>query len=308
MKNKIRIGTRGSQLALWQANWIETLVAKSDPDVEIERVVIKTEGDRDQSSSLARIGGLGVFTKAIEEALLQNRVDIAVHSLKDLPSAMTERLILAAVPPRGAVEDVLVTTDGRSFSQLNRGARIATGSIRRRSQLLHLRPDLVITDLRGNINTRLKKLIVENLDGIIMARAAIERLELKNVRYYTFPVSEMVPGVGQGAVGVQIRADDYISGKITAAIDHAPTRRAVTAERAFLHELDSGCQFPVGAHASLKKNVLSLNGFVGSENGKEILLHSLEGETGTEANLGVSLANYFIDRGARTILEGTYAE
>jgi hydroxymethylbilane synthase len=210
MTDKIRIGTRGSRLALWQASYIEKLLLDQFPDLEVERIIIKTAGDRDQNSSLTQIGGLGVFTKAIEDALLQKNVDIAVHSLKDLPSHMTDGLALAAAPVRGAVEDVLVTTDGRSYKNLAPGARIASGSIRRRSQLLKLRPDLHMTDLRGNIDTRLKKLTTENLDGIIMARAALVRLNMSDTLYSIFSVDEMIPGVGQGAVGVQIRNEKLI--------------------------------------------------------------------------------------------------
>jgi hydroxymethylbilane synthase len=248
---KIRIGTRGSRLALWQADYIEHLLRQSNNDIELERIIIKTEGDRDQSSSLTQIGGQGVFTKAIEEALLENRIDVAVHSLKDLPSAMPEGLFLAAVPERGPVEDVLVTKDGLSLNELGEGASVATGSIRRCSQLLHLRPDLDIQDLRGNIETRLNKLYQQNLDGIIMARAAIYRLELDHVKYYSFSTDEMVPGVGQGAVGVQTRADDLATNEVVRLISHQETFDAVTAERAFLNELDSGCQFPVGAYARI---------------------------------------------------------
>ena len=204
----IRIGTRGSQLALWQANYVEEMLQKHNPGISLQRIIIKTEGDSDQKTSLSVIGGQGVFTKAIEEALLENQIDVAVHSLKDLPSKMAPGLMLGAVPERGPVEDVLVMSDGRSFMELPMGAKIATGSIRRKSQLLNKRADLEITDLRGNINTRLRKLKEEDIDAIIMARAALVRLELNEVRYYTFDVDEMIPAVGQGAVGIQLREDD----------------------------------------------------------------------------------------------------
>lgn len=299
---KIRIGTRGSRLALWQANYIEHLLRRTDKDIELERIIIKTEGDRDQHSSLTIIGGQGVFTKAIEEALLENRIDMAVHSLKDLPSAMTEGLFLAAVPERGPVEDVLVTDNGLSLNELKQNAVVATGSIRRSSQLLHLRPDLDIRDLRGNIETRLNKLYQQNLNGIIIARAALFRLKMERVKFYTFSTEEMVPGVGQGAVGVQTRVSDTVTNHIVKFISHKNTFDAVTAERAFLNELDSGCQFPVGAYARIDENVLKISGFVGSEDGRKIYREKLEGTAKDAEKLGRQLAQSFIKQGAQDLL------
>ncbi len=300
--HKIRIGTRGSRLALWQAEYIAQLLLKTSPGIKLEQVIIKTEGDRDQSSSLTQIGGQGVFTKAIEDALLADKIDIAVHSLKDLPSSMTPGLILAAVPERGPLEDVLVTSGGINFNRLPQGARIATGSIRRKSQLLNMRPDLEIVDLRGNIETRLAKLETQNLDGIIMARAAIVRLGLSHVEYYIFSSKEMVPAVGQGAVGVQTRADDDFVNAAADKINHLMTFRAVDAERAFLNELDSGCQFPVGAYAEVKNNDLSIVGFVGSEDGREIYKKKIQGHFENSEQLGRKLARHFIDIGADKLL------
>jgi hydroxymethylbilane synthase len=303
-KRKIRIGTRGSQLALWQANFVERALRHRSPGTEFETVVIKTEGDRDQLSSLTRIGGLGVFTKAIEEALLERRIDIAVHSLKDLPSAMTNGLALGAVPERGFVEDVLVTKRGTSLAAIASKSVVATGSIRRRSQLLNLRPDLEIRDLRGNIGTRLRKLNDDGLDGIIMARAAIERLQLRDVKYYVFSTREMIPGVGQGALGIQIRKEDEEVGQIVALVDHRASSLAVTAERAFLRELDSGCQFPVGAYAKVEDNRLTVTGFVGSEDGRKFIRDLIEGGADDAPGIGRALAKAFIEKGAIDILNG----
>lgn len=299
---KIRIGTRGSRLALWQAAYIENLLKQACEDIILERIIIKTEGDRDKQSSLTQIGGQGVFTKAIEEALMENQIDVAVHSLKDLPSAMTEGLYLAAVPERGPVEDVLVTEEGISLNELEENATIATGSIRRCSQLLNLRPDLNIKDLRGNIETRLNKLLEQNLDGIIMAHAALVRLELNHVRYYAFSVNDMVPGVGQGAVGVQTRIDDEATNKIVKLISHKETFDAVTAERAFLNELDSGCQFPVGAYARAEGDNLKMTGFVGSDDGEEVYREKIEGPVSDAEQLGRRLAQSFIKQGAQELL------
>ena len=299
---KVRIGTRGSRLALWQADYIEKLLNQMNQEITLERIIIKTEGDRDQSSSLTQIGGQGVFTKAIEDALLDNRIDLAVHSLKDLPSNMTPGLCLAAVPERGPVEDVLVTKEGININDLNKDASVATGSIRRRSQLLNLRPDLQISDLRGNIETRLNKLYQKGLDGIIMARAAIFRLGLDQVKFYTFSTDEMVPGVGQGAVGVQTRADDSTINEIVKGISHQDTFNAVSAERAFLDELDSGCQFPVGAYAQVLGDRLKIMGFVGSEDGREIYRENSKGPVSAADEIGRELAQLFIKQGAQELL------
>ncbi len=300
--DKIIVGTRGSKLALWQAEYVERMLTAANPNVHIERKIIKTEGDRDQKTSLTRIGGQGVFTKTIEEALLNGSIDIAVHSLKDLPSQMADGLALAAVPERAEVEDVLVTKDGSAFANLPEGATVATGSIRRRSQLLSLRPDIAITDLRGNIDTRLKKLYNENLDAIVMAKAALVRLGLTNVLYYTFSLDEMIPAVGQAAIGIQIRKDDKRIAHFVEILNDAQTLHAVTAERAFLRELDSGCQFPVGAYGSIRQNRLHLKGFVGSEDGRTILTDEMEADTADAEAMGRELAGRFIARGARKIL------
>jgi hydroxymethylbilane synthase len=302
MKRTFRIGTRGSQLALWQADFIQQNLEKIYPDHHFERVIIKTDGDQDQHSSLKTIGGQGVFTKAIEQALLREDIDIAVHSLKDLPSDMTDGLVLGAVPVRGPVEDVLITREGIPFSDLKEGARVATGSIRRQSQLLDKRPDLQISDLRGNIHTRLKKLHEQGLDAIIMARAALVRLEIKDARYYTFPVEEMIPAVGQGAVGIQIREKDREVVNLVTALNHTATLAAVTAERELLHTLDSGCQFPVGGHATIVNSTLNLVGFVGREDGSRVLIEKLETGINRAEDAGKKVAEKLIERGALQIL------
>lgn len=298
----LKIGTRGSRLALWQADYIAQLLRHHHPEVILERVIIKTEGDRDQHSSLTRIGGLGVFTKAIEEALLDERIDIAVHSLKDLPSTMADGLVLAAVPERGAAEDALVSADGRSFRDLPEGARIATGSIRRRAQLLYWRPDLKMSDLRGNIDTRLKQLHTRQLDGLIMARAALERLQLREVAFHLFAIEEMIPAVGQGAIGVQIRNEDAETKTLVSVFNHSATYQAITAERAFLRTLDSGCQFPVGAFACVRNHTLHLQAFVGSEDGRKVIKDETEGDPAQAEHLGRILAERFIEKGAQAIL------
>ncbi len=299
----IRIGTRGSQLALWQANYIQNTLQKEYPNQIFEQVIIKTEGDADQKSSLTNIGGQGVFTKAIEDALTDERIDLAVHSLKDLPSNNPPGLELGAVPPRASVEDVLVTKDGSSLKTLPQKANVATGSLRRRSQLLNLRPDLQLHDLRGNIDTRLHKLHEQNFAAIIMAKAAIIRLQLNDVRYYTFSPDEMIPSVGQGAIGLQIRSGDTPIKTLIEKINHQESLQAVTAERAFLNKLDSGCQFPVGAYAVIQEDSLVLKGFVGSEDGRTVIRENISGKAQNAEILGHKLAQKLIDRGALDILK-----
>jgi len=299
----IRVGTRGSKLALWQATFVRQELEKSNPGLRFEQVIIKTEGDIDQKSSLSKIGGQGIFTKEIEKALLNNKIDIAVHSLKDLPSKMPDMLILGAVPERGPVEDILISEEGLTLQQLPENAKVATGSIRRKSQLLNMRPDLMISDLRGNIDTRIKKLKVQNIDGIIMAKAAVLRLKLVDVNYASFSLAEMIPAVGQGAIGIQIRKEDMEAQEAIDTINHMETFYAASAERALLFALDSGCQFPVGAHAQVFNNRLNLVGFVGSEDGKTILLETVHTDMEDYENAGRSLADKLLDKGAGTLLD-----
>jgi hydroxymethylbilane synthase len=299
----IRVGTRGSNLALWQATFVRETLERHHPGIRFEQVIIKTGGDLDQKSSLSQIGGQGIFTKEIEKALLNNTIDIAVHSLKDLPSKMPEGLILVAVQERGYVEDVLITANGTTLDQLPQNAKVATGSIRRKSQLLSIRPDLIISDLRGNIDTRLRKLKESDIDAIIMAKAAILRLELDQVLYYEFNTGEMIPAVGQGAIGIQVRKEDRVVQDIVKALNHQDTFHAVTAERALLATLDSGCQFPVGAFARVSGNSLDISGFVGSEDGKNILHEDMKSEVQEARNAGRILAEKLLDRGAKSLLD-----
>ncbi len=308
----IRIGTRGSQLALWQTAHITKLLSEAHPDLTIERVIIKTEGDRDQTSSLTQIGGQGVFTKAIEDALLENRVDVAIHSLKDLPSVMDESLLLGAVPKRESVCDSLVTLNQSTLAELPPHAKVATGSIRRQSQLLQLRPDIEICDLRGNIDTRLKKLDSQGFDGIIMAEAALQRLELGGVARTVFATDDMTPAVGQGAIGIQCRKIDANTLALLQAINKEDVFCAVTAERAVLSTLDTGCQFPVGAYASIDCETITINGYVGSEDGKTIIRDVISGSLPATNNqeqnratafaLGKKLADKLIALGALELL------
>ena len=303
MSMNLRIGTRGSALALWQAEYVESALKRIFPNLETERIIIKTEGDRDRKSSLTQIGGQGVFTKTIEQALLQERIDVAVHSLKDLPSTMSDGLTIAAVPPRAPVEDVLISRDGKTLDEMPQGAKIATGSIRRRCQLLALRPDLQMADLRGNIHTRLRKLREQNLDGIIMARAALERLGIRDVPYQIFAPEVMIPSVGQAAIGVQIRSDDLSVGRLVAALNDQATYQCVMAERTVLRELDTGCQFPMGAYGKITDGQMHLTAFVGSVDGKQIIRATEVGQPTRFKELGHRLAQKLLQAGAASLLK-----
>ncbi len=303
----IKIGTRGSELALWQANFVRAELERAFPDREFEQVIIKTTGDRDQKSSLTKIGGRGVFTKTIEEALSAGEIDIAVHSLKDLPSREAPGLAIAAAPRRGPANDVLVTESGAALEALPQNAQIATGSIRRRSQLLARRPDLRMHDLRGNIHTRLQKLQANDWHGVIMAQAALQRLRLEDVKYSVLPIETMIPAVSQGAIGVQARSDDQETQQLVKSINDEPTFTAVTAERAVLRILDSGCQFPVGAHARfLDATTLEILGFVSDMAGTKILRQAVTGPAESAWELGCQLAQRLVDRGAHELLKPLY--
>lgn len=302
----IRLGTRGSALALWQANHVKELLLQHYPEISFKIITIKTEGDRDRNSSLTVIGGEGVFTKEIEMALSNNKIDVAIHSLKDLPSSMPDSLMLAAVPERGPIADVLITANGVGIDDLPRRARVATGSVRRRSLLLHARPDLKMCDLRGNILTRIKKLSKHNYDAIIMAKAALVRLKLLKTHHHCFSIEQMIPSVGQGAIGLQTRVKDTRVIDLVRTINHEPTFQAVTAERAFLERLESGCQFPVGANARADLDTLNMIGFVGDINGRHILIESIQADLSNATEAGEQLAEILINKGALALIKQAY--
>jgi hydroxymethylbilane synthase len=302
MIKRIRIGTRSSPLALWQAKFIKDKINRQFPEINVSLLHIKTDGDRDKASSLTQIGGQGIFTKAIENSLLANEIDMAVHSLKDLPTVFPDALNLSAVPERGSVHDVFIGSREKDFWQLNDNATIASGSIRRRSQLKSLKPHLNLADLRGNIETRLKKLKQNQFDGIIMAEVALLRLELNEVKCYRFSLEEMLPAVGQGAIAVQTRMSDVHLEPVLNYINDSDTRSCVSAERAFLRLLDSGCQFPVAAYACIEENDIYLRGLIASTDGRQVLKDSLRGPVNNSEEVGVQLAEKLIERGGLDIL------
>lgn len=292
----LTIASRGSQLALWQARWVEARLAEAGRAVRIE--IVKTTGDSITDAPLARIGGKGLFTKEIEEALLSRRADIAVHSLKDLPTELPEGLVLAAVPAREDPRDAMV---GSTFAALPKGAKVGTSSLRRAAQLRKLRPDLVIESVRGNIDTRLRKWREGQYYAIVLAATGLKRLGWEDRITEILPPEVMCPAVGQGALGIETRPD---SPGFTAAapLDDPDTRAAVTAERALLAALGGGCQVPIGAHATVAGPRLRLFGIVAAQDGSALVSAESEGSTADAAAIGRELAAALLDRGARGIL------
>jgi hydroxymethylbilane synthase len=298
----LRLGTRGSQLALWQANFIaDRLRPVVDPrPVVLE--IIETHGDQVQNVPLAAMGGFGVFTKAIQEALLANRVDIAVHSLKDLPTIPVPGLTLAATPPRGANGDAFVSTKYARFEDLPTGATVGTSSLRRKAQLLNRRSDLKIVDLRGNVETRLRKLREQNLDAIVLAQAGLTRLGLADSITEILDPSWMLPAVGQGAIGLEIREDDANTRNAVEALNDRATWSAVRAERAMLWALGGGCLVPIGALSTVESAMLSVRGAVLSLDGKRRIVDTLRGPIDEPLNIGTELAARLMSAGARDLL------
>jgi len=267
-----RLGTRASALARWQAHWVAGQFAARG--IAVELVPMTTSGDRLQTSTAPipiAATGMGIFTKEIQKALLADEVDLAVHSLKDLPTEKVPGLMLAAVPVRASVADVLVSSQADSIEGLRPQAIVGTGSLRRRAQLLHLRPDLVVTDLRGNVDTRLSKLERGDYDAIILAEAGLERLGLAEASRYPIPLEKMLPAIGQGALGIECREDDEATRRALAIIDDSPSHRAVLAERAMLTALHGGCMAPIGGWACIVGESLVLSGRVLSTDGRECL-------------------------------------
>jgi hydroxymethylbilane synthase len=303
MKNKLIIGTRRSELALWQANFVATLLKKKFPSIEITLKEVVTKGDRILDKPLETIGGKGLFTKELENELLAGSIDIAVHSLKDMPTGLPEGLSILAIPQRGSVADVLVSRRKEySLNTLPIHATVATGSLRRKSQLLWWRPDFNIPDLRGNINTRMRKFVESDWDGMVLAKAGLERLGLTGMITHEFSFNELLPAAGQGALAIEGRSDDTEITQITAAINHSETELCTSAERAFLESLGGGCKTPIAAYASIREDKMILQGLVGSTDGKQQVRYSIEGNPDDAKSLGTLLAGDLIIQGAKDLL------
>jgi hydroxymethylbilane synthase len=307
MPRTLVIGSRGSKLALWQAEHARERLLLLDPEIDIRIEVIKTTGDV-KKDPLSVIGGKGVFTKELEDALLDSRIDIAVHSLKDLPTILPEGLSISAICEREDARDALVLAAGSEFDataigNLPRGAIVGTSSQRRLAQLrCYFGDALVIKDLRGNVDTRIRKLDEGQYDALILASAGLVRLGLHNRISLRIPISHMLPAVGQGAIAIEIRSDDDFALETTSKLDHRETRLACLAERTFLRGLGGGCQLPIAAHARFEGELLKIEGLVARPDGSKKLQDSLSGPPDTAEALGTSLASQFIELGASTLL------
>jgi hydroxymethylbilane synthase len=299
------IGTRGSKLALAQTELVRAALALAHPDLRIAIERITTKGDLVQDRPLSAIGDKGLFVAEIEQALREGRIDIAVHSAKDLPSALPPDMALAAFPRRADPRDVLVARDGRRLAELPQGARVGTTSPRRACQLRALRPDLLIADLRGNVDTRLRKLHEGQYDAIVLAAAGLDRLALADRVTEYLHTEIMLPAGGQGALALEVRAADEATAALLAPLDDQATRAAVLAERAFLAQIGGGCHTPIGAYAHLDVDTLSLAGMIGARDGR-VVRGELSGPAGDPATLGVRLAEEILDGGGRELMRVDY--
>ncbi|MCE2484695.1 MAG: hydroxymethylbilane synthase [Desulfurellaceae bacterium] len=301
MQRTVRIGTRGSTLAVWQAGWVKQRLEAHWPDWRVELVPITTSGDRIQHVSLARIGGKGLFVKEIEQALLAGTVDLAVHSVKDLPAELPSGLVLSTIPEREDPRDVLISATGSSLADLPQATRVGTSSLRRQALLLHLRPDLRIEVLRGNVETRLRRQLEGRVDATILAAAGLKRLSLRLKNGVPLDAEEFLPAIGQGALGIEIRAGDAIE-TLLAPLHHAETAWAIKAERAFLSGMGGSCRTPLAARATVANGSLRLTALVASPDGKRLLRHEISGPTETARQIGTETAALLLDRGGRDIL------
>lgn len=306
-RNKIIIATRGSMLALWQAEWIKSQLQDIDPDFEISLNKIKTTGDKILDVPLAQVGGKGLFVKEIEEAMLRNEADLAVHSMKDVPTDLPEELHLSTITKREDPRDALFAGKGiKSFHDLPQGAHVGTSSLRRICQLLNVRPDLKISQLRGNVDTRLRKLAEGEYDAIILATAGVKRLGYADRITEILAPELSLPAIGQGAVGIECRVNDEFINNLLSKLDHEETHVCVRAERAFLKKLEGGCQVPIAAYAQLIDGRIVIEGLVGSLDGKTLIKERMEGPPEEAASLGTECAEKLLAKGAKEILDEVY--
>ncbi|NPB06348.1 MAG: hydroxymethylbilane synthase [Aquificae bacterium] len=301
---KVRIGTRKSKLALWQANFVKEFLERYW-GVEVELVKITTTGDKITDAPLAKIGGKGLFVKEIENALLAGEIDLAVHSLKDVPMVLPKGLTLAAVTKRESPYDVLISRSGEKLGELPPGARVGTSSLRRRVQILRRRPDLRVELLRGNVDTRVRKLREGLYDAIVLAYAGVKRMGYEEL--VTEVLTDFIPAVGQGSLAIEVREDDERIKELVKPLDDPESHACARCERAFLRELEGGCQVPIGAFASIKDGKLRFKAFVSDLEAKRFLEEEREGSPDEPERLGVETARLLLERGAREILREIYS-
>jgi len=305
-RSTLVLGTRGSKLAVHQSEWVQARLKELAPHVAVTLRRIQTSGDKIVDVPLAKIGGKGLFVKEIEEALLSGEIDLAVHSMKDVPTVLPAGLDLLCIPRREDARDALISCDGKRFKDLPHGAKVGTSSLRRQAQLLQARPDLSIVMLRGNLDTRLRKLREGQFDAIVLAAAGLRRLGWEHeITEYLAPEISL-PAIGQGALGIEGRRDDQFVRSLLSGLDHAPTRTMVLAERALLHRLQGGCQVPIAAHATVSGSDVTLEGLVASVDGKEIVRDRVHGTVTDPESMGIQLAERLLAGGADRILQAIY--
>lgn len=300
------IGTRGSRLAIWQAEWVRARLKEIAPDIEVSLRRIKTSGDKVLDVPLAKIGGKGLFVKEIEEALIRGEIDLAVHSMKDVPVVLPDPLDILCVPPREDPRDVLISRESRSLDRLPERSRVGTSSLRRQAQLLRYRPDLTIEMLRGNLDTRLRKLKEGEFEALVVAAAGLRRMGWTSEVTEYLPPEISLPAIGQGALALEGRRSDAFVRALVAGLEDPATRTAVTAERALLERLGGGCQVPIAAHGTLEGDTLLLNGLVASPDGQRLVRDSVRGARSEAHSLGVRLAEQLLAQGADRILNEIY--
>jgi hydroxymethylbilane synthase len=302
MKQTLRIGSRGSKLALWQAGFIESLISSKFPELKTEKHIIKTAGDKELDSPLSVIGGKGVFVKEIEESLLKHEIDIAVHSLKDLPTVQPHGLKIGAVSRRHDPRDAVVSNGSLKLTQLKKGSIVGTGSLRRQAQILHHFPDLRIASIRGNVDTRIRKLRNGGFDAVVLAVAGLERLNLVEELTEICPIDFLIPAPGQGILAVECREKDDDLNEILSEINHLDTSIAASAERSFLLRIGGDCNLPAGCYASIKEESLSILGFLASPDGRDIVRKEIQGSLRDHKSLGKELAETILLDGGNKII------
>jgi len=302
---QLRIGTRASQLALWQANWVKSELEKRYPGMEVTLTKIKTIGDKILDVPLAQVGGKGLFVKEIEEAMLRGEIDIAVHSMKDVPTEFPEGLGLHCITEREDPRDAVISRNVK-FSELPQGARIGTSALRRQAQLLKVRPDLQMVIIRGNVETRIRKLEDDNLDAVILAAAGLKRLGFTEKVGEYLDTDLSIPAIGQGALGIECRLDNAVITETIDFFNHPDTSYAVRAERALLKRCEGGCQVPIAAHGTVSGGVLRLVGFIAAVDGQRSVRGEVSGPVGECEKLGIKLADQLLGEGGKAILEEVY--
>ena len=303
MPGRFTIGTRGSKLALWQAHWVKDALTAQDDGLQVDITIIKTKGDKILDVPLAKVGGKGLFVKEIEEALLAQKIDLAVHSMKDMPAELPDGLCIGAIPKREAPHDVLISRGGKPLADLGRGAAVGTSSLRRSAQLLKKKPELTIVPLRGNLDTRLRKLDAGEMDAIVLAAAGVKRLGLADRITENFGDEVMLPAAGQGALCIEIRENDDRTASAVGTLDHGETRRTVLGERAFLHRMGGSCQVPIAAHGKMIDGQYRLSGLVAEIDGSHIIRDTMQGPADDFKRIGIELADRLLGMGADRVLE-----